>query len=491
MRPLEILILVMLFSIMMGFLFPRSRRPGWLRILPWLALALTLVHLVVEKYRWQMAPAYVVVVLSCLLALGKGAGRAAKASRWRTAGRMAGAVVAGLVCAGTAFLAGSVPVFRYPAPSGPLRVGSTRLYFVDSSRRDTFAPNPHAPRELLVVAWYPADVAPGAQPESFWPAASVAGPVLARTVGIPFLNPLGHLRLVRSHSYADAPVARAQAQYPVLIFSHGYAGSPWQNTVQMEELASHGFMVFSVGHTYESVAIPFPDGRVVPISPELVKLVMPRHRQMDSFMQELRKAAPLDRSLGIWVADTQYLMDELAKINAGAGAGATEPGRRFAQRLDLARLGVFGMSSGGATAGQVCARDPRCKAGLNMDGFQRGDLVDHPLAVPFLYFAREGDRVNDPIYAHSRGDLYRVQVNRSTHFNFADLSLVLPILRNTPVLGSIDGPQIERIMNAYTLAFFQKYLQAKPAPLLDGPPSAQEFPEVVFTARKSSAAPPR
>ena len=49
------------------------------------------------------------------------------------------------------------------------------------------------------------------------------------------------------------PSPEQEATYPVLIFSHGYEiGFFAQNTVQMEELASHGYVVFSVGHAYES-----------------------------------------------------------------------------------------------------------------------------------------------------------------------------------------------------------------------------------------------
>jgi predicted dienelactone hydrolase len=166
----------------------------------------------------------------------------------------------------------------------------------------------------------------------------------------------------------------------------------------------------------------------------------------------------------------------LVKIDA-------ERATRFSHRLDLTRVGVFGMSFGGAAAGVFCAQDPRCKAGMNMDGFQHGALAEHPLAVPFLYFAAgEGVHENDAIYAGSRGDFYSVQVRHTEHGNFSDASLVLPILKYVGVLGSIRSEKMERILNAYSLAFFQKYLQGRPASLLDGPSPAGQYSEVVFRA---------
>jgi hypothetical protein len=61
-------------------------------------------------------------------------------------------------------------------------------------------------------------------------------------------------------------------------------------------------------------------------------------------------------------------------------------------------------------------------------------------------------------------------------------------IQGMSVIGRVDGNEIEHVMNAYTLAFFQEYLQGKPQPLLDGPPPAAEFPDVVFTAHKPPAA---
>jgi len=513
MRPLEILILLALLPVVLAFFLPRNRRASWLRFLPWVALLLTLVHLLVEKYRWQMAPAYALVVLTCLLALRKAPGEPAKPVWWRTAGRCAGALVTVLVlalalCAGMAF-----PMFQDPPTTGPYSVGTARLFFVDASREDPFAPKPHTPRELLAAVWYPAEVASGAHALPFWPTDSSAGPALTHLLHTPGFV-FSHVRLISSHSYAEPTLAQKERQYPVLIFSHGYGGTIWQNTTQMEELASHGFVVFSLGHTYESGAVPFPDGRVIPMSdarmaelaksaagPEMAEIFKQMQKTDDP--AELKRIAtrllelgqPMNDSLALWVADTRYLMDELEKINAGADAGIAGPAQLFAGRLDVARLGVLGMSYGGATAGEVCLHDPRCKAGLNLDGGQFGDVLGHPLPRPFLYFSSEANKMNDPIYAGSAADLYSVHVRRATHLDFTDLSLAMPGFKHLSfqgmsVLGPIEGERIENIMNVYTVAFFERYLMDKAEPLLAGPPPAGVFPDVVFTAYPAPAPPP-
>src|SRR5208282_3047696 len=108
-----------------------------------------------------------------------------KSAWWRTAGRVAGALLTLLLYAATIVFATGFPVFQDPATTGPYSVGTTRFFFVDSSREDPFAPTPHTPRELLAAAWYPAEVASNAKPEPFWPADSAADSAISQLLHTP------------------------------------------------------------------------------------------------------------------------------------------------------------------------------------------------------------------------------------------------------------------------------------------------------------------
>jgi predicted dienelactone hydrolase len=510
MRTLEIVILAGLAVVLLGALVPRGRRPRWLRALPALLVLLLVLHLVVEHYRWQMVPAYLLVVIIALLEWRRSKHTVEVSRRIgivRVLAVLGGALTVGLA----AFLATGVPIFSYPPPSGSFGVGSAQLFFVDRSREDPFAPGPHSPRELLAVVWYPADVAPGAKPDPFWPPGAEA----TVATGIPAFV-FSHLPLIPSHSYAGAPISRAESKYPVIIFSHGFNGTPWQNVVQMEELASHGFIVMSLAHTYDASALIFPDGRVVrdnsrtrqsPVKPEdaakgaeLLARLGAEH-DPDRIRQMWWELVAFNRQVGFyiapsvapWIADTRYLMDQLAVIHAGTTEGIVGPANEFAGRMDLDRLGVMGMSFGGSTAGAVCAIDPRCKAGMNMDGSQFGVVDEHPLPVPFMYFTA-GWNNQFPVYLASTADLYEVHVKRSAHGNFSDLSIAMPVFQwlSTPkfeMLGKIDASDMERIMSGYVLAFFQKYLQGRSPTLLESSGTPPEFPDVVFTVREAPVQP--
>jgi hypothetical protein len=49
---------------------------------------------------------------------------------------------------------------------------------------------------------------------------------------------------------------------PLVVLSPGFTNSRSALTALAEDLASHGYVVAGIDHTYESFATAFPDGRV-------------------------------------------------------------------------------------------------------------------------------------------------------------------------------------------------------------------------------------
>ncbi len=382
-------------------------------------------------------------------------------------------------------------VVKLPQPTGPDAVGATRFSLVDTTRPETFTEDRSDHREILIRVWYPAKPASGAQPEPFWGRETQEiATRMAEFLRLP-KGTFDDLARVPSHAYADAPLAKSRSPYPVLVFWHGQIpGLAAQNTAQMEELASHGYVVFSIGHTHESLVNIFPDGRVVPYSTtHLAALrqslgqtshLYPKFaaatdsKEKETLLRQLINGSPLlNESLRIWVKDTEFVLGELEKMNAGRRKNV------FKGRLDLKRVGVFGMSFGGTTTGQVCAFDRRCKAGINMDGLQYGDLLNHPLERPFMFMnSEDAGTLNSLFFEQAKNAAYFVTVKGSKHFNYSDFSLFSPDYKKAGLLGPIAGERMERIISDYVLAFFDKYLKGKDALLLKGP--SAHYPEVEF-----------
>lgn len=501
MRPLEITILLALLVLVLGVLIPRLGRAPALRFVCWAGALLTVLHLALEGYRWQMVPAYVLTAIFLALSLRRRQvphAPATSASRWRWVRRICAGAGLLLVLGFAAALPALFPVFKLPAPTGSLAVGTTNISLLDRSRAEPFTPDEADRRDLAIQIWYPATPVPGAKPESLRGAYSPRATFLTRLLGLSKLTFLfDHLALVEAHSYRDAPLSDAQAAFPVLIFSHGYWGSPDQNTAQVEELASHGYVVLSIGHPYESMELRYADGRIVKPTEEFLQRIEGYSRKPDFGAALWKLVASKDpderasllqahgtadghfpQSLKVWTADTRFVIDELEK------AADVSALRRFAGHLDLTRIGVFGMSFGGATAADVCFLDSRCRAGVNMDGVQFGatTTLDSAMKVPFMYMTSEPFKLlADPVFRRSQAPAWLLSTAGSAHVSYTDLVLFSPLLHMGGITGRIDGGRMEQIMNAYLLAFFDQTLRGKPSPLLQGPSPA--YPEVTLQVR--------
>lgn len=478
MRMLEILLVVSTFLTLFQCAFFSAKKPSYLSmILPLGVVLIIFLHAWVEKVRWQMVPAYAIAGVSIVWA-------AAQIAFYRPRAKalwlhilhefitILGTLLAFLLLGAAAALSIFAPIFQIPSPSGPFSIGTQDLHLVDTSRPELFTDDPDDHRQLLVRVWYPAEPTTGEALQAYWPEVKHGGPLLLKQLGLPtFL--LDYMALIPSHSYGNAAIAPASSKYPVLVFSHGYTDDLSGQLTVMEELASHGYVIFAISHPYEALITEFPDGQII--------LVDPRAFSMPHLSES--RQINLDEQFGTWVKDTYFVLNKLEEMNAD------QTDSPFSGHLDLQKIGIFGYSFGGATAVEVCLLDRRCQAGANMDGSQFGyvDFSLNHLKVPFLFFYSENSAgMNDYIYSAVENWAYRVTVKGTTHFNFTDKVLWSPYLHYVDSyipygLGPLAAQRMIEIKRAYLLAFFDRHLKGKAAPLLDG--SSVSFPEVDFKFR--------
>jgi hypothetical protein len=157
-RLLEFLIAAILAIRIVGAAIPGLYRTRELHILPLVAVALIPVQILVEGYRWQMLPLY---LLALLLALVSGwmLLRGVESSRPNR-----GLAVLSWLGWGLALLAFIpawalpvvLPVPGLPKPSGPYAVGTQTVVLTDPERKEIFSTDPNKPRRILYQIWYPA-----------------------------------------------------------------------------------------------------------------------------------------------------------------------------------------------------------------------------------------------------------------------------------------------------------------------------------------------
>ena len=130
MRLFETLILITLMLSLLSFFVSKGKRPRWMAFLPSLAVLLVLAHLVLEGYRWQMIPAYVLALITFLLtarAIIQGTDPQDKPpSRGRKVLTIFGIVMGLLVLIIAAALPALFPIYRMQKPT-EARAGETRI----------------------------------------------------------------------------------------------------------------------------------------------------------------------------------------------------------------------------------------------------------------------------------------------------------------------------------------------------------------------------
>lgn len=463
-------------------------RNYYLRWLTASSLLVWLLHAMLEGLRWQMYPAYAVLLILTVLLF--------KQTQAHVFLRLMG-FLSGLALIGTSvFLAAQLPIVRLPTPQGPFSVGTTTFSLADSTRTETLGPDQTMPRELFVEVWYPAaplDARSPAAPRPLWH--ELYRGDLDR---VSFF--MRYLKHVPTHAYPDVALASGEPSFPLLLFNHGLQMFTAQNTLLMEHLASHGYIILSIGHPYESLRITVPEAehvlppfitsaaafqeamawveetsRPIRAAVDSIRKVDNRAIRASIMLETLENMSDLNHRVAEWVTDTQFVLDH---VLAGSSAYI------FSAGMHTTRIGVMGMSLGGATASAFCKRDTRCHAGINIDGLNYGERLRQPLTVPFLMlYSDDAPFVNDFLRINAEADFHEYWAPKTRHADFTDFAVVWPLLRTTGQLGPFSGTRMATLLNDVTLHFLDHYV--KGTPQLPFPHT--DYPELVPDIQYASA----
>jgi predicted dienelactone hydrolase len=457
MRPLEIIIPISLTI----YLVWKHPRPFAIRLLPALTLILTLIHFAMEGYRWQMIPLYVLTAILGLTALQK----IRSSADWKP---LASILTLVLLAVSTA-LPVLVPVPSIPLPSGPYPVG-TRIYeLTDASRKEIYSGADEV-RRFMIQVWYPAEPSPSDEQAPWMSNAEIFAPAIAGHIGMPSFF-LDHLALVKIPAYKDSKVASSDVAFPVILFSHGWQGFNAQNTGQALQLASHGYVIVGVQHTYGAVVTVFPDGTVAENNPNALP-------SDDIPIDEYEVTAQI--LVKQWAGDMSFTLDFLQEQNENVNSA-------FFHALDLSRVGAYGHSTGGGAAIQFCGTDPRCTALFGQDPFMRPvsyEVIESGVTQPafFMFSQRWRDDTDsrnnelfDKFYPHAAKALGAVYIEGTGHYDFSDLPLLSPLAPQLGLKGPINGKLVTAINDDYLLHFFDASLKNGSMEFFE---QASPYPEV-------------
>lgn len=455
MRALEILIPTLLAI----YLVWRHPRPVGVRLLPALGLIVTLVHFSSEGYRWQMIPLYVLTPALAISSLIKLMGT----GDWKPSASYLTLILVAIATALPALL----PIPRIPTPSGPFQVGTRTFEMIDESRKEIYS-GKDEPRRYMIQVWYPANVKPTDMRAPWMENAEIFAPAIATYIDLPSFF-LDHLTLTDIPAYSNAEIAAFEELFPVIFFSHGWNGFNSQNAGQALQLASRGYVVVAMQHTYGAVTTVFPDGTVAPNNP----IALPPRGDVPNYEETARIL--VDQ----WAGDIAHALDFLSSNSAE---------NPFAEKLDLERIGAYGHSTGGGGVIQFCGTDSRCKAVLGMDPFMRpvsAEVIANGVLQPsfFMFSQAWADDTDTPssklffqFIPNAANNLGVISIDGTKHFDFSDLPLFSPIAPQLGLKGPLNGARVTEIINAYLIDFFELTLRGVSSPLFEG--GFDDFTEV-------------
>ena len=293
-----------------------------------------------------------------------------------------------------------------PRPTGSSTVGTRVVHLVDSGRADPYLGG-GARRELMVRFWYPRsgnECAP----------AEYASPGVVSE----FSRLLGTaVPRIATNSCLNAPVA--VGAHPIVVVTPGFTGTSTDYTFLAEDLASRGYVVAAVDHTYEAVAVEFPDGR-------LAKGVF------GSSLTDYTRSdvSALTFAVSVRTADLRFVADQLTAMNGG-NHGA------FAGKLDTSHMALLGHSLGGLTALRGAQSDTRFRAAISLDGLVPNRLTP-PTSTPVLLVRAGSSPWNDndcQLWGALKGGRVTVNLTGAEHTALSDAAWLAPGAAATGPMG--------------------------------------------------------
>ena len=233
--------------------------------------------------------------------------------------------------------------------TGQHSIGTKRIVWVDSTRTNWFLDGYGPYRRLMAQIWYPADKQTLVNKSQYLDNKhALTHTIKLQGYDIPeiFTNQIGN---VKCNSWNNAKPL-LNNKYPILIFSHGHGGLRTQNTNQVEELVSHGYIVIAVDHTFDAGFVEFPDGDIF-YSLTSRPNNQPLNETPETFYTRF----------GYRVDDIDFIINKIDTFN--------DYDLNISSIMDKNNIGIFGHSFGALTSVYAAYFNDRIKSCFGLDGW--------------------------------------------------------------------------------------------------------------------------
>lgn len=433
---------------------------GWKRLKP-IASLLSLAafgifvgHLLFDIPNWQLYPLYFFIAMSTTVTfidrVMQKSGREPYDSKKKI--MIIGVIM--ILISGT--LMAIFPVYEIPRPDGAFAVGTVTFELTDSKRTEQYggitkatAENGNDLRRIRVQVWYPSDDVSGYKQAPWLQDGILLPRSLAKVMKMPFFV-LDHTKDILSNAYIEAPVSQSKEKYPVVIISHGWTGFRNLHNDFAELLASNGFIVLGINHTYGAQMTVFEDG----FSAELDKNALPDRAKTPDFLKYANQLVLT------YAGDVKLVLETMDTINEGRYSNV------LTGVLDVKRIGLMGHSTGGGADVSVALSDSRIKSLFCMDAWVEPlgkEALSKGVTVPAVFLRSEQWQggINDdylmPLVKAS-DDAQLFQINGTTHLDFTMSTMFSSLTGIIGYTGKLDRALSARIQHEFALDFFNDTL---------------------------------
>ena len=276
----------------------------------------------------------------------------------------------------------------------------------------------------------------------------------------------------RSECYENAPFIEGE-RFPLILFNYGYGSFLEANTYLLIELASHGYVVASVGHPYEGMITEFDDGTTLKMAKGIASKAYSPMLPSIIALLKLQKAKGTNEELweqfdAIQKKYNRFIIERLPEWKLDTKAALKVLKDKYSGIIDLENgIGVTGHSMGGATAFALCEDEPETfTCGINIDGGLFGIHDGKVITTPFLQMTSESNKTAVTVaFVKNRNVAYQAVFRDMQHLGFSDLKHVIPLKSQ---VGKLDPDIAHKTVCGIHLEFFDAYLKkAKTKPSFD------------------------
>lgn len=332
---------------------------------------------------------------------------------------------------------------QLPETTGEYGVGTAYLQLKDEKREEILSENGAKNRELSIQVWYPVDK------NSEECRASYANYMIKKFCVSNKIIEKGKLESIVTNSQMNMTAATGGKKFPVLIFSHGLGIENMCYQGFIEEIVSHGYIVYSVSHTYFAGITAFYDGKDIANGYFRIENCC----GFEPESEEGRKKIKNDSY--IVIDDLKFVISKLKELNE-------EKEYILAGKMDVENIGIYGHSYGGYAAVAASEMISECKASIDIDGAILNSIPNFTKPVYFIRSNSEiakkyGENSIEESWGYIKSNGYMTEIKDAMHLDFIDFKYI----GFEGVYGSVNSKELISYVNKTVVGYFDIYLKGK------------------------------